>query len=403
MLPGSKAMVFTAWKGGSFADASVWVWVIATGERRKLIDAGSHARYAKTGHVIFSRGTALLAAPFDLARLEVTGEPLPVVEGVLSNPANGTTEFALSDTGTLVYVAAPATATSSKLVWVNREGREEPIADIPGWLERPRLSPDGRRIAVENVNDLWVYELATGGFRRVTFQGVNQYPVWSPDGTRLAFSRGGAGKPPGLFRTTSDGNGQPEAMTSDTTVQFPNDWTPDGRILAFAQVDGTVRSANWDILGWSPDLKPAPLVSGPFKEFAPTFSPDGRWLAYVSEESGRREVYVRPYPGPGAVAQITSIGADQPRWGRDGTELFVYHGEEFMRAQIRTAPAFSASRPTLLFTSNFGHRFDEPGYPSYDVSPDGRRFLMLKVGSPGSAPARLTVVLNWFEELRRRR
>jgi len=404
-LPGG-AILFTVWAGGSFDDASVWLWTPGSGGKRKLIDSASGARYASSGHLIFSRGSVLLAVPFDLAKLEVTGSPVPVVDGVLTNPVNGTAEFAVSRTGTIAYVARPATPVSSALVWVDRNGREERIGEIQSTVERPRLSPDGQRVAVENLNDLWVFDMATGVFRRVTFQGVNQYPVWSRDGARLTFSRAPAGKQTALFGAPSDGGGQAAPLAPDrdpALVQFPNDWSPDGRVLAFAQVERIkVPTGDWNIFGWSADGNAVPLVNGPFKEFSPSFSPDGRWLAYVSEQSGRREVYVRPYPGPGPVVQITSNLADQPRWSRDGTELFFYHGNQFMHARVKTTLAFTASRPELLFESSYLNRYDEPGYPTFDVAPDGRRFLMIKTSGLESAPMSLAVVLNGLDELTRR-
>jgi serine/threonine-protein kinase len=403
VLPGGNAFVFTVWTGGSFDEASVWLWTFATGQRRKLIDAASNARYASTGHLVFARGGALLAVPFDLARLEVTGGPLPVADNVLINPANGTAEFAVSSAGTLVYAGTPASPVGTILAWVDRTGHEERIADIPAFLERPRLSPDGRRIAVERLNDIWVYDLTTGAFRRVTFQGVNQYPVWSRDAKQLTFNRAAAGKLPALFTAASDGSGQADAIVVDEGVQFPSDWTPNGRTLVFDRVLLQTQAGNWDILSWTRGEKAAtPIVNGPFNEFGAVFSPDGRWLAYVSEESGRREVYVRPYPGPGTSLQISSGGGDQPRWSRDGKELFFYAGITFMHAQVTTAQDAASSKPARMFDGAYRTRVDEPGYPSYDVSLDGRRFLMLRASAADSAPTRLNVVLNWFEELKRR-
>ena len=401
MVSGGKALLFTAWQGGRFDEASIWLWSPAAG-RRKLIDAGSAARYAASGHLIFARGTSLLAAPLDGARTAVTGPPTPVADDVRVNPANGTAEFALSDTGTLAYVPPPVTAERSYLTWIDRGGREERLGDMPGLMEKPRLSPDGRRCVVEHLNDLWVYEFDSGRFTRVTFQGVNQSPVWSADGKRLTFNRAAPGKPPTVFSTPADGSGQPEALTSGPAVDFPSDWSPDGRLLAFARVAGVGRDNNWDVMGLSVDGKVSPIVYGPFKEFGAAFSPDGRWLAYVSEQSGKREVYVRPYPGAGALVQVSSNGGDQPRWSRHGTELFFYHGAQFMHVEVRTTPEFSASRPAVIFNSVAGEKEEEPSFPRYDVSADGRRFLMVTTNTSDTRATRLNIVLNWFEELRRR-
>jgi hypothetical protein len=369
--------------------------------RRKLIESASSPRYAPTGHVVFSRGSALLAVPFDLAKLAVTGSALPIAEDVLVNPTNGTAEYAISAAGSLVYAPMPANAVRSSLVWVDRNGREESIGEMPGLVERPRLSPDGRRVAIESLNDIWLYSFATAGLRRATFRGVNQYAVWSPDGKRLTFSRAPAGKVPTLFSTPVDGDGQSEALAgAGNSVRFPNDWSPDGRVLLFADLASA--DSAWNVLEWSEGGKTRPVLNGPFKEFEPAISPDGRWLAYVSEQSGRREVYVRPYPGPGGAAQVTFDGGDQPRWGRDGLELFFYHDYEFMRARITVAPELAASKPELLFKAVYGYRRDEPGYPTYDVSLDGRRLLMIKSTNPAAGSASLVVVTNWADGLKRR-
>ena len=303
VLPGGRTIIFTVWNGGSFDDASVWLWSAGTGERRKLIDSASGARYGGPGQLIFARGGALLAVPFDLTRLQVSGAPIPVVDAVLMNPANGTAEFAVSANSTLVYRTAPAQPAESTLVWVDRVGNEERIADIPADLIRPRLSPDGRRIAVEHLNDIWVYEVGTGAFRRVTFLGVNQYPVWTRDGGRVVFSRAPAGGGPALFSTLKDGSPEALQMTAGDFVDFPNDWSPDGKVLAFARLRG-VTEPNWDILAHpAAGGNPVSIAEGAFNQFAPVFSHDGNRLAYVSTQSGRPEVYVQSYPVSGPRLQ----------------------------------------------------------------------------------------------------
>jgi serine/threonine-protein kinase len=399
VLPGGRAVVFTVWNGGSFDDASVWLWSADTGQRRKLIDAASGGRYSATGHLIFARGGALLAVTFDLTRLEVSGTPIPVVDSVLMNPANGTAEFAVSGTGTLVYGMVPPQPAKSTMVWVDRLGKEEQIAEIPADLMRPRLSPDGLQVAIENLNDIWVYEFGTGGLRRVTFRGVNQYPVWARDGKRIVFSRAPAGKGPALFSAESDGSREAHQITSGDFVDFPNDFSPDGA-LAFTRIRGVNNDGNWQILAHTDaGGEPNAVVSGTFSQVTPTFSPDGKWLAYSSTQTGRPEIYVQAYPVAARRVQISSEGGTQPRWGRDGREVFYYNGVSLMRAAVTTRPELRASRPAKLFEGRYLYDLGVPGYPGFDVSLDGRRFLMIK-GHAAATPARLTVVLNWFEELR---
>ena len=398
VLPGGQAIIFTMWTGGSFADASLWVWSTATGARHKLLASASSGRYSATGYLVFARDAALLAVPFDLATLTVKGSPMPVADGVEVSATNGTAQFALSADGTLVYAAqATATDDSDRLVWVDRNGREQPIPDIHGDFEAARLSPDGRRVALQSVNDLWINELGTSALRRLTMAGVNQFPVWTPDGTRIAFSHPPAGMlTPSLFWTAADGSGQPESIVASGDVNFANDWSPDGSVLAFCR---TSRAAgNWDILTWSRQGGQTSVVENTaFNELQPAFSPDGKWLAYVSDSSGRREVYVRPYPGPGARVPVSSGGGEEPRWGPDSKELFYVLGHRLMRVTIKTTPEFGASRPETLFERRYRRLTGSPGFTSYSVARDGQRFLMIKPADSGAGLTKLTVVLGGSE------
>lgn len=198
-----------------------------------------------------------------------------------------------------------------------------------------RLSPDEHRVAIESLNDIWINELGTSALQRLTFAGVNQFPVWSPDGTRVAFCRPIGGTPPALFWAATDGSSQPEPITTAGSVDFPSDWSPGGDELAFSRT--TALGGNWDILTWQRKTRQTSLVEhSTFNEIQPAFSPDGRWLAYVSDSSGRYEVYVRPYPGSGARIQISSGGGNEPRWEPDNKELFFFRGCAFMRVALTT-------------------------------------------------------------------
>ena len=402
VLPGGRAVLFTVWNGGSFADASLWAWSPSTGRRHKLLDSASSAQYASTGHLIFARGNALLAVPFDPLKLQVTGSPVPVADDVEINATNGTAHFALSADGALVYAIRGA-GSGTDLVWVDRHGTEARIPGVHGDFEAARLSPDGRRVALQSLNDIWICDLATSALQRLTFAGVNQFPVWTPDGTRVAFSLPAEGTPPTLFSAPTDGSGQADRLTTDEDVSFPSDWSPDGSVLAFSRTSRLSGGDGWDILAWRPNGRTTSAIERtPFNEAQPAFSPDGKWLAYTADPSGRPEVYVRPYPGPGLKVIVSSGGGAEPRWGPDGKELFYVFGRRFMRVAVQTAPELKVSKPEMLFEGTYRRITGSPGFTSFSVSSDGRRFLMIKSIGAGSAVDRLTVVLGagWTHRMR---
>ncbi len=210
------------------------------------------------------------------------------------------------------------------------------------------------------------------------------------------------GTPPALFWAPTDGGGQAEPITTDRDVNFPSDWSPDGSVLAFARTSGVV-GGNWDIVAWHRQGgKTSVIEQSPFNEFQPAFSPDGKWLAYASDSSGRYEVYVRPYPGPGAKVTVSSDGGAEPRWGPDGTELFYVRGRSLMRVAIKTTPALSASKAEVLFEGRYRRISGSPGFSSYSVAKDGQRFLMIKPSDAGPGLTSLTVVLGGFDAWQRR-
>jgi Tol biopolymer transport system component len=233
----------------------------------------------------------------------------------------------------------------------------------------------------------------------LTFEGnSNLNPVWTPDGKRIAFTSNKEG-PQNLFWQRADGTGGLERLTTSEYVNTPSSWSPDGQLLAFWEVNATT---GWDI--WMvriSDRKAQPFLQTPFNESVPRFSPDGRWLAYISNESGRYEIYVQPYPGPGGKWQISTEGGTEPAWNHNGRELFYRSGDKMMAVDIVAQPSFAAGKPRMLFQGPYER--SPATSPNYDVSPDGQRFLMLKPANTGeSAPTQINVVLNWFEELKRR-
>jgi Tol biopolymer transport system component len=283
---------------------------------------------------------------------------------------------------------------------------EQPTSAAPRAYRQPRLSPDGRRVAVaieEQETRVWLYDLARDTLTRFSFQGqgsINYNPAWTPDGKRILFQSPGSGPDAGSFWQLADGSGGLERLPGG--FGNPNSWTPDGQLVAGTSTPNSVTGSGFDIvllrLGDPENKRFLPTT---FNEGSPSFSPDGRWLAYASDESGRYEIYVNAYPGPGGKYQISTEGGIEPVWNRNGRELFYRSGDRMMAVDITTQPAFSAGTPKVLFQGQYER--NPTMNPNYDVSADGQRFLMLKpTSAQEAAPTQINVVLNWFEELKQR-
>jgi serine/threonine-protein kinase len=403
-LPGGKALLFDTEGGGALGDWQIVVQSLSSGERRKLAD-GVQPRYAPPRHLIYGQAGNLMAVPFDAKGLEVTGAAVPVVEGVLQTRGTGAVQFSVSATGSLIYIPGGAqSASQRKLVWVTRKGAEQPLATPPQEYLFPRISPDDRRLAVgipgSEGTQLWLYDLARDTVSRLTFEGsTNNFPVWTPDGRRIVFVSNREG-PLNIFWELADGSGGLERLTSGENVQIPVSRSPDGELLAFIKLSPETGS-DVCVLRLS-DHRAQPFLQMPFNEAAPQFSPDGRWLAYVSNESSRYEVYVQRYPGPGGKYQISTEGGTEPVWNGNGRELFYRSGDKMMAVDIATQPSFVVGRPRVLFQGQYVANVGPQVAPYYDVSRDGQRFLMVKPVEQGqAAPTQINVVLNWSEELKR--
>ena len=403
MLPDGNTVLFAAARGADFTSSRIFVQSIGTGERTALVD-GTYPRYSPTGHILFARNGTLFALPFDVRALKARGNPAPIVTDLAMNATTGAALFTFSSSGTLVYRARGG-ETGRAMLWVDRTGLEADAApsERRAFLQ-PRLSPDGRRIAVTvgesaTDRDLWLYDLQRRTMTRLTFEaGEDETAVWNADGTRIAFSTARTGRPRSILAMPPDDPAGARQVATTNYITHLGSWAPDGRALAWTDFDpaagGDIRVLQMDGSGTIRDF-----VTGPFDQRGPAFSPDGRWIAYTSNETGRDEVYVQAYPGPGSKSQISTAGGSQPVWSRDGKELY-YRGErQLLAVSVRLSPAFSAGEQRRLFddTYEIEHRDDR----NYDVSVDGKRFLMLKVDRP-STSAQLTVVLNWFEELKAR-
>lgn len=398
VLPGGGAVLFTIWKT-TLNDACVAVLSLRTGKYQKLVAGATHARYAPTGHLLYAQSGCLVAAPFNLKRLKL-GEPRPVLEGLKQSPFTGYAPFCFSRDGLLYYIRGGEWLARRRLVWVNRQGEEvESVPLAPGAYSQPRLSPDGYRVAFTKFErdalNIWVYDLASDRATQRTFESNNFLALWRPNGTELTFTTYRRG-PFSVYCMPADGVGTEDPLVTGTYDRQACSWSPDGKTLLFVETDP---STNGDIWLFSTEDANAPraLLRESWDERQAVFSPDGDWIAYVSDEGGGPDLYVAPYPGPGEIEKISTDGGYQPVWSRDGKELFYRSGNEMMAATIETGPGLSVTGSKVLFEGHYLTGY----HRNYDVSSDGQRFLMIKEAEGQPAATQLAVVLNWFEELKR--
>jgi len=245
---------------------------------------------------------------------------------------------------------------------------------------------------------MWIYDLPRGTLTRLTSEGPIPFPIWSPDGSHLTFS-GSLDNTLNAYRMAADGCGSAERLTTNENAQWPGSWSPTGEILAFTEA-APETGYNLMTVDLQGDRQPHPFLQTPANEYGPKFSPDGHWLAYGSDESGRHEIYVRPFPGPGGKWQISTDGGFEPVWSQNGRELFYRNGDKMMAATVETTPTFAVSKPRVLFEEHF-EKGVFPFEANYDVSPDGHKFLLVRPIEHESAPAQVNIVLNWSDELRR--
>jgi len=404
LLPGGKEVAFFSSVGSGTGGFRVIVSSVAGGERHEVLSGAISGvagplRFLSPGYLLYVQNGNLMAAGFDLKRLVVTSPPVAVVQGILANPGTGVAQYDVSANGTLIYMPGAA-RTLLRMVWVDRKGGEQAINAPPHIYVIPKVSPDGRRVAVgveESDSQIWVYDLARDALARLTFQGApNVDPLWTSDGLRIAYK--GTGNR--LYWQSEDGSGSAEQITQDQlgTNNVPGSWSPDGQHMVFT----------YDIQGgrqlWiysAKNHKIAPFEQNPpHYETAPRFSPDGRWIAYTSPESGTDEIYVRPFPGPGGKWQVSTDGGSEPVWNPKGHELFFRSGKKLMAVEYAAQQSFSPGKPKELFE---GPYVPTPRtIPDYDVSPDGQRFLMLKPAEDQQATSQIIVVQNWIEELKKK-
>jgi serine/threonine protein kinase len=408
-LPGGDAVLLTVATADSesFDDAQIAAFSVRTGQKKVLVEGGARPRYSPSGHLVYARNGNLLAVRFDPDRLEVNGQPVTVLENVLMSRNSGVANFDISASGDLAYIPGKAEGGARTLHWVDRSGAAEKLALPPRSYLHPRVSPDARKLAVEiegSKHDIYVYDFASGVLSNITNDGVSHWPVWSPDGTRIGYRAG----PMGHFRlwqVPADRSRAPERVAAEGTSQSLESYSPDGKAIAYTfalTLGGPTKMAVTPV---QDSEQRQPLDNTRYAQGSPKFSPDGRWLAYCSNESGKPQVYVQAFPGPGAKIQISNDGGTDPVWKRNGSELFYRNGDSMMAVPVSTTAPFTAGRSHELWKGHYSHGMASSCGPAgltssnYDVTADGQRFLISTVPEGSTIP--ITVVLNWTAGLRK--
>jgi serine/threonine-protein kinase len=415
ILPGGVAVLFTASPSvAAWDDANIETVSLKTGQVKIVQRGGYYGRYLPSGHLVYVHQGTLFGVKFDLSKLEAQGGPVPILQDVAANPATGGGQFDFSwgpfGHGTFVYAAGKSAAQSWQVGWLDSAGKTQPLISTPGPYTGPRASPDGRKLAFENRGDIFLYDVDRDTTSRLTFTGSGGVPVWAPDSKHLVFQSGANG----LSWVRSDGSGDPQHLLAvQGTTPIPWSFSPDGRRLAYHETSGN----GFDIWTLPLDLsdpehpkpgKPEPFLRTPANERRPRFSPDGRWIAYASNESGSNEIYVRPFPagvppGSGGKWQISSGGGLYAFWSKDTHELFYETADNRIMAVDYSinGDSFVAGKPRAWYDKPLFY----PGSSNLDLAPNGKRFAVFTL--PGSAPGtvgsvHVTMLFNFFDELRRR-
>jgi serine/threonine protein kinase/Tol biopolymer transport system component len=467
-LPDSKTVLFSMRTSDvdSFNDYRIAAYSLETMKRKILVDGGTKAMYLPNGQLVYVRAGSLWAAPFDPATLSITGRAVPVLHDVYENAVDGTAQFAISATGSLAYAPGGEVAGARRVVWVDRRGQEEALPLPPRSYLHPRMSPNGRQILIEVEgpnHDVFLYDMSRSALTKLTSDGSSHAPLWTPDGRQITF-RAGMPDPFTMWRMPSDRSASPERLTairmpqigftqpsampgggsmpgantmsaampqqdgstaasmpqtrgsvppampqagsmSNAVQQSAGGWSPDGRVLAFTQVNPDTDGDIYVFDGLRRSARS--FAQTKFNEGSPRFSPDGRWISYSSDESGQSEIYVQEYPGPGPKIQVSTDGGTDAVWKPNGGELYYRTGDRMMVVSVETKPTFRPGRPRMLWEGRYNHGQNSmcgppgPGSSNYDVTADGGRFLMVKEGERDAPPTEIRVVPKWAEEVAR--
>jgi serine/threonine-protein kinase len=392
MLPGNKAVLYTAWEGDSYDEANIALYSMSTGKSETLITGGSQAFYSPTGHILFGRSDCYWAVPFDVKQMKIVGPEIQVYQGISIHPT-GSAEFRLSTNGTLVYIPSLVTGDKRTLVLVDRSGVEIPVTNVQRSYNHPRFSPNGEKVAY-NINEkIWIYDVVRDiQTPLISVGSFNRFPSWTPDNKKVTFQSYSSGFY-NIYWKRIDGIGEAELLISGENIQAGGTWSNDGTLFAFYEIHPTNQR---DICIYTTrDSTATTFLNTPDDESTPAISPDGKWIAYTSDRTGQYEIYISPYPGPGREERISTQGGDQAVWAPDGRELFYREGDKMMAVSVTTQPSLKLGMPELLFVKPY--LFDSRN-TQYDIHPDGNRFLMIK--SEESTSNKIDIVLNWFEVLK---
>jgi Tol biopolymer transport system component len=396
-LPDGRHFLFTG-RSPDFSKNAIYVGDLQSSDKRRLLEVSSNAAYSAPGYLLFVRERTLMAIAFDTGSLQVSGDPFPVAEPVELITANVQGSFSVSQNGMLAYFSGGA-GLNSALTWFDRAGKPQGNLGTPGTFLMPSISPDGNQVAVDRLDpqagtyDLWLHDLQRNTAQRITFDPKHDdHPVWSPDGTRVVFSSNRGGHYDLYLKSVTNGSNA-EVLLETPLQKFPSDWSRDGRFILYYQVDPKTKYDIW-VLSVA-DRKTHPYLQTEFSESWPKVSPDGRWLAYTSDESKQSEVYVQSFPSPGGKWKVSVDGGSRPVWSRDGKEIFyIAMDKKLMAASVLPGAKFQTDTPKPLFETKI------TSARLYDVSPDGRRFLIVSPMEETAAPP-MTVVVNWTAGVRR--
>ena len=409
VLPGGKAVLFTAGIGDT---ANIEVMSLADHSTKTLVRGGTFGRYLPSGHLVYVNRGTLFAVPFDVDRLEVRGTPAPVLDRVNYNATAGSAQLDFSQAGTLIYRSGGAGGGLLTVASLDGAGKTQPLLAKPGVYARPSISPDGQRLAIEvtegSGTDIWLYDWQRDTMTRLTFTGIAYNPLWSPDGRYMAFRTAGGG----MSVIRSDGSGKPQSLTQSKNLQVPWSFTPDGKRLAFLEQDSKTGYDLWTVPLESDSAglragKPEVFQQTPADERTPAFSPDGRWMAYVSDESGTYQVYVRAFPDKGGKWQISNSGGMYPMWSRTGHELFFEALDNHIMAAAYTekGDSFVADKPRVWSEKRLALVGSIGAVKNVDLAPDGKRVVALmpvETTAGQKAQNQVTFLLNFSDEVRRK-
>ena len=406
VLSGGKAVIFTVGSPASpdnYDDATIEAVTLATGDRRVVWRGAAMARYSRTGHLILSRGSALYAVPFDPDTLATRGNPTQVVQGVERDVTTGAAHFATATDGTFAMVPGNVQSGLFRLVWVDKEGAAQPLDLAPAMYHDIRVSPDGTRIALLNgpsdIADIWIYDIIRHTNTRLTFTGNNAAPTWSADGKDIVYTSFDAtGRTSTVYRKPADGSREADVVATPGARSYVAWLSKDGSDAVLDFVNPSAGMADVVKMSLQANARPSPLVADRADTYGSSVSPDGRWVAYHSDETGRPEIYVRDMAGSGRW-QVSTTGGEEPHWSTDGRELYYRIGNRMMVAPVESGGTFRSGTPRLLFEGVYNLRSDS--LRSYDVDPVSGRFLMIRPLDEGQPPPSIRVTINWFDELRR--